>query len=566
MIALLLSSPAYAAFKSSADAIKPEETFNPQPKNDDIILPMPCGLSLALKAISVPQGGLIRDKSFPMGITNAGDSGRQIYEHQFPGHIAAPFTRADLPNTWKSKLTSGGRSDAWYFIGKYEVSKLQWDSVINVINAEGDEDQAACPKQITQAMKLPVTDISWFEAQDFLNRYNAWLVKYHLKSLPAFSGTRNIAFLRLPTEEEWEYAARGGAHVPPEWWAEQDLFPIAEGKTINDYAVTSMDNVMQGPLPIGSRLPNPAGVHDTAGNAREMVDGFFRMSIPDMRNGQVIRRLHGASGGILTKGGTYASTKNEYFPGWRDEVPLYTAEGPGRAPDLGFRVALAGLNVPNAQRLNLLRAESGKPQADSANPENLGSTPLEAINALAARADGTLKTNLEKLRELIESRELAQESENLKTLENGIRSLLYQSETLRAFAFKYLAAKRQLETVRKVMSEKMGPEARAKGRQALEMAERDLKDYMQTLKMGANYYKVSLGAVVEKDAQEVERLLEQIRKEYSSSTIFDEHMRKNLETLRKFLTTARKRGVQFLGTHKILADIIPENQFKRLGI
>lgn len=565
MVCLVLVSPCHAAFKSSADAVRLDETYNPHPNSDDIILPMPCGLSIALKAIAVPQGALIRDKSFPMGITNAQDADRQIYERQFPGYIAAPFTSADLPKSWSAKLQhSKTSSDSWYFIGKYEISQMQWDAVTKALDNNGQEDPAACPTKPVAASRLPVTGISWFDAQEFLNKYNAWLVKNHVKSLPAFAGTPNIAFFRLPTEEEWEYAARGGANVPPEWWADHDLFPLQDDKTINDYAVISKDQIMNAPAAIGSRQPNQAGLHDTAGNAREMVDGFFRMSIPDLRNGQVIRRLHGAAGGILTKGGSYASTLNEYLPGWRDEVPLYTAQGPSRPGDLGLRIALSGLNVPNAQRLKELRKEAGSEHFIPKTPEDLGSTPMEAVDALAANADETLKDSLSHLRQLIEAQTQAQDAQNQQTLENTFRSLLYQSETLRAFAFRYSAAQLQLDRIRALLAQSLDQANRTKAKNVENDTIRDMKGFWQSLEMGANYYKRTLGEMAQNPPKEINPLFTQLLREYGSGTIFDQHMRKNIDSLGKFLAIVRKRGIQALDTRAILSGILPKEHYKIL--
>ena len=75
--------------------------------------------------------------------------------------------------------------------------------------------------------------------------------------------------MRLPTEEEWEYAARGGAAV-----SELDFlgrtFPMPEG--------TSRYAWFQGPRsaagraqPVGMLEPNPLGLHDILGNVGELV-------------------------------------------------------------------------------------------------------------------------------------------------------------------------------------------------------------------------------------------------------------------------------------------------------
>ena len=105
-------------------------------------------------------------------------------------------------------------------------------------------------------------------------------------------------------------------------------------------------------------------------------------------------RLHGAAGGTLCKGGSYRSTADTVRPGWRDEVPLYTAQGPSRPADLGLRLVLAGLNIPNAQRLQTLKEENRHPQQQPAplrkaeGPLHLQKDipPLEALDAIAAIA------------------------------------------------------------------------------------------------------------------------------------------------------------------------------------
>lgn len=566
-ICLLVPVQALAAFKSVNDGVSAEQTWNPQPLADDLVLPMPCELSLALRAVAVPQTALIYDKSFAMGIANSQNPERQLYERRFNGHIAAPFTLKNLPQAWQRAIKGKRHErDSWYFIGKYEISRQQWDAVMDALTEDGTEAPALCPQKAGKDANLPKVGISWFEAQKFLNRYNAWLVKNHLESLPAFAGTQNIAFLRLPTEEEWEYAARGGAHVPPEWWGDKDIFPFAEDKELKDYAVTSQHGALQVPLGIGSRAANPLGLHDTAGNAREMVDGFFRLSIPDLSNGQVIRRLHGAAGGILTKGGSFRSFENAVLPGARDEIPIFTARGPARPDDLGLRVVLAGLNIPNAQRLSALRKAAGNQKFEPAKPEDLGNTPLEAIAALEQKADPSLKPQVERIRQLLEEQTQAQSAENQKTLEQVFRSLLYQAETLRAFAFRYSAASQQVEKIRSLLGQQLTTANRANARELLSSGERDLRDYLQSLQMGASYYKLTLERLAEAPQSELERLFAQTAKEYGTSGIFDQHMRKNLDTLRNYLKIYRKNGPQALDSRTILHGILPENHYSRLPI
>lgn len=552
-----------AAFKSSSDEIPPQAAWNPVELKDDIVLPMPCGLSLALRGVGIPSGALLRDKKFPMGIGNAQNPDRQIYERQFDGYIAAPFTLADLPATWRNKLKkSQDTSNALYFIGKYEISRQQWQAVMDALDRDGVENPAQCPK-MQKSSTLPITDISWFDAQEFLNKYNAWLVRNHLEELPSFKGGQDVAFFRLPTEEEWEYAARAYSKVPQEWWANHDMFRFDDGRSLKDYAVTSDDTPLQAPLAIGSRLANPLGIHDTAGNVSEMVDGFFRMSIADMANGQIIRRLHGASGGILTKGGSFRSQNEESLPGSRDEIPIYSAAGANKRSDLGFRIALAGVNIPTAQRLAQLRKEA-KSESGKESTRIEGSTPLEMVASMASNAQGPDKAALERLHTMLEDQETAHASQQLQNLEQSFRSLLYEMETLRAFGFRYSQASALVQRLRKMPTSSLSTADQKKMHEAIAEGDQDVKSYYQSLMMGANHFKSTLGSIIGFPEAELLRLFRQVQTEYGADTIFDKHMRQNLLTLAKSVELARKKGISALTEKSILKSTLPDSHYEQI--
>ena len=339
LLVLLPGVSAWAAipiFASRQGPIPVDQTFNPHPDPQDIILPMPCDLSMVLRAVAVP-GAPGQDSRIPMGLETP-DRGRRIYEQRAWAHLAGTFVAEDLPLEWQQKVASGLPQATFYFVGKYEVSQYQWDAVM----------KGQCAERSLGSDALPKREISWFELQTFFHRYNAWLISRRPDSLPRFAGNeRNIGVLRLPTEEEWEFAARGGIQVSAAE-REKDIFPLGE-HSLQDYGVFSSAGGMpvHEPEPIGSRRPNPLGLYDTVGNVKEIVDGFFRLSVAGRRGG--------AAGGSLCKGGSFRSkSEEEVFPGWREEAPRYTANGEHRPSDMGFRVALSGITVPSAQRLHAL--------------------------------------------------------------------------------------------------------------------------------------------------------------------------------------------------------------------
>jgi formylglycine-generating enzyme required for sulfatase activity len=328
---------------------------NPHPSEYDFELPMPCGGKLFLRHVCIPARSFLDDFQFDMGCEECRRKDEGFMEAKRATAVAGAFTLEELPEAWRAKLVElGQRGDGlcpatddkssmalYYFIGKYEISNWQWQTVMA-------DDCPGWDKAFTTEDPRPKTNISWFEAMEFTRRYTEWLLQNRRAALPSFPAGR-YAFIRLPTEVEWEYAARGGHMITASEMNREEFFPL-NNRHFSDFAVYTRAGAAKPPEKlswVGTKCPNPLELFDTAGNAAEiMLDPFryFKGSRP-----------HGATGGFVIKGGSYSKSRAEIMPGRREEMPFFLEEGAFRSNDLGLRVVLSGIVTPQNRTKALRR-------------------------------------------------------------------------------------------------------------------------------------------------------------------------------------------------------------------
>ena len=173
----------------------------PIANSDNITIPVKDGISIDM--VRVEAG------TFTMGATA---------EMKDPRDNEKPTHRVTLTND--------------YYIGKYEVTQALWKAVMgnNPSNFKGDN--------------LPVEQVSWYDCQDFLSKLNRITGKT----------------FRLPTEAEWEYAARGGN--------KSRGYQYSGSNNTLDVA-WFRDNSGSNTHAVGTKQPNELGIYDMSGNVGE---------------------------------------------------------------------------------------------------------------------------------------------------------------------------------------------------------------------------------------------------------------------------------------------------------
>lgn len=527
LLAPCASQSALAALARKAD-VSTADAYNPKPADNDIILPMPCGLSMVFKLVAVPAKGLLWDMPMRPGVDDSAHQDRAFYDRRYNTALSGAFTLEDLPAAWRKQAPQG--QNYFYLVAKYEVSNLQWHAVMD----------NACPDTANPGADAarPATDMSWYDAVDFTRRYTTWLLQNAPDSLPRFAGDqRNVGFVRLPTETEWEYAARGGQTAGSQLLLQEDFFALPTGESKADYAVYRPEQGAraEGMANIGSRKPNPLGIYDTAGNAAEMVLDAFRFSMAG--------RLHGSAGGFVRKGGSFLSGDAEILPGRREEMPFFLTDGPAHARDLGFRPVISGINTPGGGRPQELTAEwnkAGEKLAPLAQDGQTARNPLDELDRLLAAApDEASRKNLQDLRNTIKENNIMLERQKQLEAQSLLRTGVYMIETIRNYSSRRNSLKTQIESMEREKASAKGA-ALEKLKQILDTANRGLVMLDTSIEKSLTFYrsKVEESALL---APEVLAAADaSLAKDFSGNDPFNENMHRNLELYRLHVDAVRK--------------------------
>ena len=455
--AVALDCPSYK-YKSSSQTPIVKDMVNPTPSEDDFELPMPCGGKLILRHVCFTVKSFLDDFQLKLGCEDCRGQEEGFMEAKHVAKLAGAFTLEDLPELWRVKLieiakrgdgrclaSNGENSNTlYYFIGKYEITNWQYQTVMK-------DDCPGWDKPFTAEDPRPKTNISWFEAIEFTRRYTEWLLKNKPHSIPLFPDGR-YAYIRLPTESEWEYAARGGHMVAVDEMNQNEFFPL-NNRPLSDYALYTRAGAAKPPEKIawiGTKCPNPLGLYDTAGNAAEMMLDPFRFSLGS--------RLHGATGGFVIKGGSYRKNRAEVMPGRREEMPFFLEDGAFRSPELGFRVVLSGIVTPKnrSKKLRQAWAEISEPDLDQS--KNV----IAEIERLAvATNDETEKQKFLSVSKYLKHFNYVFARKEAEEIDALIWKTLFLSESIVQYSAQRGLVQENLETLKSLKTERI-PEAEIK--------------------------------------------------------------------------------------------------------
>lgn len=251
--------------------------------------------SIGIEFIEVPAGSFTMGKFQP---TTSKFGFLEQYRKDANDNMGLPELKASEYEAAKTLALQDARpgfevkiSNSFY-IGRFEVTQAQWTKVMgtNPSFFQGDKVEI-------ETDNFPLENVSWKDVQTFIKKLNQL--------------EKGKAVYRLPTEAEWEYAARAGNNEDIAWSAINEMAHIAK----------------RTPQAVGQKKPNAWGLYDMLGNVWEWVNDYYNEKIFAEPAPPKKAKQHVLKGSCF-----YGDVKNATY--------MTHAGGPGSGYDTGFRLVV----------------------------------------------------------------------------------------------------------------------------------------------------------------------------------------------------------------------------------
>jgi len=275
----------WKSFFQSSEKDKSQKVKPVKKKGDQQLKPEPRPIKKALK----PEQP-VKKKGLPAKLTSKSGIQFQLIK-------PTKFQMGSEQNSRKESPRYQAEITKPFYMGTYEITQGQWKAIMGDNPSRFKECGAECP----------VESISWDEAQEFIKRINQ---------------KEGKEVFRLPTEAEWELAARAGSNGK--------YFFGDNKKDLKNYAWFD-GNSVGGIAKVGQKKPNKWGLFDMHGNISEWVHDWYGT----YQGNEELKDPQGASGGSrkVVKGGCWYDDPTNLTSAYR--VGKSTTEKSGY---LGFRL------------------------------------------------------------------------------------------------------------------------------------------------------------------------------------------------------------------------------------